>query len=74
MITQNMANFIAKNNAIKIIQGERLTPKGKQVKDTYDLCRSDRVRYKFADGEKITLLHADAESAPDFKPTWDLGE
>ena len=34
MITQNMANFIAKNNEIKIIKGEKLTPEEKQVKDT----------------------------------------
>ena len=69
-----MANFIAKNNTVKIIEGERLTPEGKQVKDTYDLCRSDRVRYRFADGEKIILSSVDAKSAPDFKPTWDLCE
>lgn len=74
MTTENMANFIAKNNVVKIIVGERLTAEGKQLNDIYDLRRSDRVRYRFTDGERITLLHIDSESAPDFKPVWDLGE
>ena len=72
MITQNMVNFIAKNNKVKIIEGERLTPEEKQVRGAYDLCRSDRVRYRFADGEKIILENTDALSAPDFKPIWDI--
>lgn len=70
-MTENMKKFIAKNKTVKVVEGERLTPEGNSVENSTDLFRSDRVKYRFTDGERAVLLTTDTKSAPGFKPAWD---
>lgn len=72
MATEKMAKFIEKNKSVKIVFGEKLTPEGKTLYTKQDIERCDRVLYRFEDGVKMTLTFDDIESAPDFKPVWDL--
>lgn len=72
MQTQKIKDFIAKNNTVKIVFGERLTPEGKTIFTAEDMKRSDRILYRFSDGVKMTLTFDDLKSAPEFEPEWDL--
>lgn len=72
MITDNMSAFIKKNEVNKIVFGDRRTPDNKPVLNKSDLDLSDRVLYKFDDDTEFTLTKEDVNSAPDFKPIWDL--
>ena len=70
MTTQNMSDFMSKNKTNLVVFGERQTPEGTQILTKIDMDRSDRLLYRFDDGEEFTLLGKDAQSAPDFMPAW----
>ena len=72
MVTENMRKFIDKNKTVKVLEGARLTPEGKQIENTSDMYRSDRTKYRFTDGESITLTKADAQSGAGYHPIWDI--
>lgn len=72
MITENMQKFIDKNKTEKVIEGTRMTPEDKHIRYYSDIASSDRIRYKFEDGETMTLLSEDTKSAPTFVPEWGM--
>ncbi|HHZ94176.1 MAG TPA: hypothetical protein EYN67_01160 [Flavobacteriales bacterium] len=72
MTTENMQKFIDKNSTVKIVEGALLTPEGKCIITADDMRRSDRVKYRFVDGESLMVLRSDIDSAPKFTPDWDI--
>jgi hypothetical protein len=70
MITKNMLAFIEKNQANKVVFGERRTAEDKPVINKSDLDNCDRVLYRLDDGSQFTLTRSDVNSDPDFTPDW----
>lgn len=69
MMTENMRNFIEKNKVTKIIFGEARTSRDKPIETIEDMNDSDRVFYRFEDGESMVLTNEDVNSF-DYKPVW----
>jgi hypothetical protein len=70
-LTQKMQSFIQKNNQLKIVFGERLTTEGKPIFDKRDMENSDRVFYRFSNGDGVTLTDKDMENST-YTPVWQL--
>ncbi len=73
MATQNMLDFMRKNQSKTVVFGERRTPDNKPVLTKADMDCSDRVVYRFEDGEEMALLTKDSRSEPNFTPKWANG-
>ncbi len=68
-MTPNMRNFIDKNAINKIIAGGHITANGTPIKNPSE---SVGVEYHFEDGSTLIVSKLDAQSAPEFSPTWKL--
>ena len=71
-MTPRMKKFINHNSKVLIVEGQRVTKKGKPVITGDDFKQSDRCRYRFKDGSTRTLRDVDKQTAPHFSPDWDI--
>lgn len=70
MPTTKMTKFMTKNKTVDITNGIVVTKEGHPAFTKAEMGESDRIRYRFADGETMTLTDKDRASAPAFNPRW----
>lgn len=69
-MTPNMESFIKANKLSKIVQGEHLTPEGRNIMTIKGMERSDRTEYTLENGKRFTITFIDKQSSDGYVPDW----